>query len=135
MEQEHQQQQKIDFTEYEKWVKSLQPELEEQINDMTKIVPGFDKAHLNAIYASEYKLYDKMVELNILQTNGKLTAEFKIYLQILLQDASKNSENIMDKILSPGNSGNVATFAEFLGLSNEEFSDICSSENRKVRAE
>jgi hypothetical protein len=81
LEQEHQQQQKIDFTEYEKWVKSLQPELEEQINDMTKIVPGFDKAHLNAIYASEYKLYDKMVELNILQTNGKLTAEFKNYFR------------------------------------------------------
>jgi len=102
---------------------------------MTKIVSEFDKAHLDAIYASEYKLYDKMVELNILQTNGKLTSEFNIYLQILLQDASKNSENIMDKILSPGNSGIVATFAEFLGLSNEEFSDICSSENRKVRAE
>jgi hypothetical protein len=98
---------------------------------MTKIVSGFDKAHLDAIYAGEYKLYDKMVELNILQTNGKLTAEFKNYLQILLQDASKNSENIMDKILSPGNLGIVATFAEFLGLSNEEFSDICSSENRR----
>jgi hypothetical protein len=81
LEQEHQQQQKIDFTEYEKWVKSLQPELEEQINDMTKIVSGFDKAHLDAIYASEYKLYDKMVELNILQTNGKLTAEFKNYFR------------------------------------------------------
>jgi len=67
---------------------------------MTKIVSEFDKAHLDAIYASEYKLYDKMVELNILQTNGKLTAEFKNYLQILLQDASKNSENIMDKIKS-----------------------------------
>ena len=37
----------------------------------------------------------------------------------------------MDKILSLGNSGIVATFAEFLGLSNEEFSDICSSENRR----
>jgi len=56
----------LTYTEYEKWVKSLQPELEEQINYMTKIVSGFDKAHLDAIYASEYKLYDKMVELNIL---------------------------------------------------------------------
>lgn len=123
----------FDFKEYKKWVRNLSYDKQQEIVDMANIIGGFDRAYLDAIYATETKLYDKMIELGILLSNGKLTSEFRSYVEIFFHDVYQKPISAMEIDKTSGQSSDILVcLTGFLDISTQEFNDISESSHREA---